>query len=191
MATVYALVNSENGKAYVGQTWALPRRLSQHKNDHRRRITPLNASIAKHGFGAFEVLKLKDGIEDQPTLDWVEKFWINTFGSYQRGVGYNLREGGHGGGRHSEETKAKISLAKKGTRSRLGAKLSDETKAKIAASHRGLKASEETRRKLSVLKTGTKKSPETRAKMSKSRKAYLARTQDWKNRKRDAKGRFE
>ena len=191
MGTVYALANSESGKSYVGQTWDLPRRLSQHRNDYKRRITPLNAAINKHGFDSFEVTKLVDGIEDQCTLDYLERFWIKVFGSDRRGVGYNLRKGGLGGGRMSDETKRKISMAKMGNQNRLGAKLSDESKAKMAASARGRKHSEETKQKMSKARTGGKRSEETKTKMSKSRKDYLERNPDtWEHRDRDASGKF-
>jgi hypothetical protein len=63
----------------------------------------------------------------------------------------------------SEEQKRKISLSKKGQKTRLGAKLSAETKEKIAASRRG---------KSSWAK-GIPKSPEVREKISKAVSASI------------------
>ena len=58
--------------------------------------------------------------------------------------------------KHTEETKRKISIAKKGHKSKTGQKLSEETKRKISKSHMG--------------KKGAPISPETRKKMIEGRR---------------------
>lgn len=79
----------------------------------------------------------------------------------KRGIFYRW---GMLGKKHSPETRAKMTAARRGK------KHSAETKAKIAASHRGKKHSPETRAKMAASHRGKKHSPETKAKMSKTRK---------------------
>ena len=68
---------------------------------------------------------------------------------------------------HSEESKAKISAANKGKK---GKPLSEEHKAKISAANKGKPLSEETKAKLSASLKGREFSEETRAKLSAARK---------------------
>jgi len=63
----------------------------------------------------------------------------------------------------SEETKAKISAAKKG-------KLSTEVLAKMRAAHKGKKRTEETKAKISAANKGRKRSDEAKAKISAANK---------------------
>lgn len=74
------------------------------------------------------------------------------------------------GTKHSEETKAKMSLARKGI------KKSDDWKAKIGAAHKGMKRPEGTGEKISAAITGFKHSDETRAKMS---EYHTGRPKEW------------
>ena len=73
-----------------------------------------------------------------------------------------IPENGLDGGsvHHSDETRAKISA------SHIGMKPSEETRSKLSASRTGKKASVETKEKLSILGTGRKPSDETRSKIS-------------------------
>ena len=68
------------------------------------------------------------------------------------------------GMKHSDETKAKISVGNKGK------KLSDETKAKISVGNKGKKLSDETKAKMSAAHKGKKLSDETKAKLSAAHK---------------------
>ena len=78
---------------------------------------------------------------------------------------------------HSSETKAKMSVAKKGKTlspkviaDRTGKKLSPETKAKMSAASIGKKKSPEAIATTAAANTGKKRSPETKAKMSAAKK---------------------
>ena len=75
------------------------------------------------------------------------------------------------GRRHTPETKAKISEAKKGEKNpNYGKKLSPEHRAKLSEAHKGKKLSPEHRAKLSEAHKGKKLSPEHRDKLSKANK---------------------
>lgn len=71
-------------------------------------------------------------------------------------------------GRHSLESKLKMSLAKKGKPSSFkGKKMSDESKRKLSDSHKGKKHSKELSEKMSKIMTGRKLSDGAKAKFSK------------------------
>ena len=75
------------------------------------------------------------------------------------------------GGKLSEKTKAKMSLAKSGKNHPLfGKKLSEKTKAKISKANLGKSNSEDAKAKMSLSKLGKKCSEETKAKMYLSRR---------------------
>lgn len=111
-----------------------------------------------------------------------ETYWIQYFGKENL---VNLTEGGDGttGFKHSDETRLKISNAKKGHKLNLGRKHSENTLKKMSEAQKGnknnlgKKASNETRKKISQSNKGKKRSEETRKKISEGRKLY------WQNKK--------
>ena len=93
----------------------------------------------------------------------------------------NMTDGGEGmsGLEHSDETRRKMSKAKKNiseeTRrkmsdAQIGKKMSDESRRKMSNSQIGKKMSDETKRKISESRTGMKLSDETKRKMSEAMK---------------------
>jgi len=158
-----------------------------HSNNH------LQNAFDKYGPDSFEPHVLEEALEDM--LDIRERSWIVYYKSNQEKFGYNLSSGGFRGGRHSEESKTKIALARKGKplsteiRQKMsnaakgktglwmkGRKLPEETRSKMSDAHKGDKNhffgkhhSEKTKTKLSVSQMGKIISIETRLKMSKAR----------------------
>ena len=74
------------------------------------------------------------------------------------------------GFRHSPESRAKISLARLGNKSRLGVHASVETRAKLSAARTGQKHTADTCAKMSAAFKGRKFTPEWRAKLSAAKK---------------------
>ncbi len=155
------------GKGQRGRAYSVT-----HRNRHHKQIM---AKLHRNGF-AMEVRIVKSGMaEDAAFALEIERiaFW--------RGVGVklvNIAAGGIGasGRKFSEAERRALGERKRGNTYRLGAKLSDETKEKIAAAHRGRKLSSEHVAKMSDAARGYKNpffgkrhSPETSAKMSASR----------------------
>lgn len=172
MGVIYQITNKINGKIYVGKTkQKLDTRMTQHKYDSKNGSPGLGAAIAKYGWENFTV----EVIEVCPVkqLNEREKFWIAALNS-KAPNGYNLTDGGDGLVGCTQETRDKMSLAKKGKKRKPH---SSETRAKMSAkakgrpsSNKGKHLSEETRAKLSVSNTGKKHTSETRAKISASNK---------------------
>ena len=126
--TIY-LYAFPNGKCYVGQTWDFEKRCQQHKTDCKRGVhdNPIfQACYDKYGLPAPEVLYR--GIETQAELDRLEALCFDRFGSHYKNGGCNIKEAGSRG-RHSEETKAKMS------KSATGVWHSENTKTKISDAH--------------------------------------------------------
>ena len=131
-------------------------------------------AIQKYGWDNFihEIL-FDDLTKDEANQKEVEL--ISEYNSTNQNKGYNIELGGSGQGKHSLETRIKISQAKKGF------KFSEESKKKMSESQRainrkgennplyGTHRSKETKRKISEKATGRKHSNEAKQKMSKQR----------------------
>ena len=93
-----------------------------------------------------------------------EQFWLDWTKSYEVSVGYNLAPtaGNSLGVKHSEETKTRMSEAKK--------KMTPETKQRMRLNRLGKKHTEEQKDKISKGLIGRTHSEETKAKMSSSQK---------------------
>lgn len=169
-------MNKVNNKPYVGQTWrSLSERFIEHRKPSSKGCIKLSRAITKYGRDNFSI-ELLVSCKDQLSANAIENFWINTFHSIKNG--YNIRAGGSGG-KHSEETKKKLSLASIGKKkskeaveksrlARIGMKHSKEHKEKISKSLigntrcLGHKASDKTKLKQSIARTGINNANATR-----------------------------
>lgn len=133
-----------NGKKYVGKTECdLSKRQKEHKHHSKYKRTRLYNAIKKYGWDnlAWSVLEECDC---PAVLNEREVYWISHFSCLDHDSGYNLREGGTGG-RHSEETKQKISKSNSGENNGMygrsswnaGMKMSEEYKKKLSEAHKG------------------------------------------------------
>lgn len=155
---VYAISNRLDGKVYVGRStniqsrWRSHRFLltrGQHANPH------LQAAWKKYGEGAFEFTVLEE-VLDESTLPDRESHHIAALDSCAAAKGYNLKHPDDCGiVRHSEATKARMSLAQRNR--------DPEINKKIGLAHKGRVPSASTRDKLRVLLAGKPWSPARRA----------------------------
>lgn len=184
---IYCILNTANGKRYVGQSINIQTRktihfwklnLGRHENEHLQR------SFTKYGGESFEFRVLEETSEDM--LDVRECAWIQHYQTLDEGFGYNLDSGGrlthtrsaetrrkigdgHRGKSVSEETRAKLRA------SHLGKPMPESMRAKLLASNLGRPMSETTRAKLRISRLGKKATDAARQKMSVARLAYVAR----------------
>ena len=104
-------------------------------------------AYTKYGKENFTYDVICSGIENQKTLNFIEQFWIKVM-DCRVPNGYNIEHGGTTFG-----------------------KMSDETKAKIGAAHKGKTISAESKEKMRLAKLGKKQSPEHVAKTVKALKS--------------------
>lgn len=113
MIGIYKLI-SPSGKVYIGQSWNIEHRLYEYENLKCKHQPKLLASLLKHGFKnhQFNVLhKCRKNV----TQLWLDKLEIKHIKNHKL-VGHqmlNIKDGGSRG-KHSNETKLKISKLMKG-----------------------------------------------------------------------------
>ena len=147
---------SPSNKKYIGITSQSPRERWQNGLGYRGNVHFTNA-IKKYGWDNFEHIILFEGLSKEEA-EIMEQCYIALYDTMNDEKGYNKTEGGSGtvgyqwtnedreirrnkysgegnpfyGKQHSEETKQKISEAKRGT------KLSEEHKRKISENHKDI-----------------------------------------------------
>ncbi len=148
---VYKATNKINGKIYIGQTVkSLDIRISGHITDalSKRDDIYFHKAIRKYGKKNFkwEIIAQCNSREE---LDRAEIVIIKKYNTFENG--YNLNCGGEGnaGFEHTEETKQRMSKAKKGKNNpNYGKHLTEETRRKISITKKGRVCSEETKKKI-------------------------------------------
>jgi len=149
---VYKISNMKNLRVYIGiTTQKLLIRWAQHKrvSAGNKKLRSLHFDIKKYGKENFTIEAIET-CSSRKVLNSREKFWIKKLDSFNNG--YNLTTGGGRNFKMSEDTKRKISIAKKG-------KMSKEQRASIK------KATKNNKNFLGYKHTDT-----TKKEMSKNRK---------------------
>lgn len=164
---IYMIQNKVNNKMYIGQAVDIEDRWGEHRRGLRggyHHNKHLQNSWKRDGEENFEFTVLLEC--EESNLNMYEEYYIFELMTYDPRVGYNKDYGGKSG-RPTEETKRKLSEARKGEKHHMyGKQLSEEAKRKMSESHKGRQFSEETRRKLSEAKKGKHRSDETKRKIS-------------------------
>ncbi len=183
MIDIYVHTCRVTGKRYVGQSCSgMEYRWKGHCGDAGKRNLAFANAIRKHGPESFEHRLLMQ-CETQDEADDMEDFFIQELKTMAPN-GYNLRGGGKNGYRHSEETRRKMSAARKGR------KLSEEHRRNLSAARKGQKGqkgrklSEEHRRNISDSLKGRKLPPfsaEHRQNMSAAAKLRAAKKRQSRN----------
>lgn len=182
---IYLIRNTVNGHAYIGQTRkTVERRWKAHLSDAQRidKLIPLYCAIRKHGPDVFTVRTLTTA-RDQTSLDLKERILIRAYCAMNSKIGYNCRAGGEAGGSLSDETRARISAAKRGKKqspeanekrslTQRGRKQSPEWVEKRASRRRGKPVSPAELKRLQLINVGRKATPEH---VEKNRQASLGR----------------
>lgn len=107
---VYAHINKLNGKIYFGQTTNIKQRWSSNGRQYKRKTvkqTHFYNSIIKYRWNNFYHIIIEQNLSHEKA-DLLESYLIKTFDTQNTKLGYNLKSGGSHG-KHTEETKRKIS----------------------------------------------------------------------------------
>lgn len=136
MGLIYKIANDVNDKVYVGQTLqTLKNRIKGHKFDSKIKPYPIYRAIRKYGWKHFFFEILEDNIPLEK-LNERELYWTNKLNAL-RPHGYSL-VAGQNGRIVSEESKRKMSIARKGKNHPLyGKHHSKETKRKLSEAKQG------------------------------------------------------
>jgi group I intron endonuclease len=162
MQGIYQIKNVITGKVYVGSSSGIKGRWSNHKSDLSRGVhdnSMLQRSYNKHGFEAFE-FSILETVSNEADLIEREQHWIDCLQAANRDHGYNLSPlaGSTRGRKHTEESKRKMSEAKKGQPSAMkGKQHTDDAKRLMSLAKKGKdtwmkgkKHTEESKRKSSL-----------------------------------------
>jgi len=176
--SIYKVVNTVNGKVYIGFDSQWPRRMNDHIHAAERGSQNLlHRAIRAHGLDAFAWEVICQSKNGKHLLQEMEPYFIREYNSFhQNKQGYNMTLGGEGtlGYKVTDEAKKKMSVAKRGK------KLSPEhvekreqsraiTRAIAKANDpnygKGRRVSPETIEKIKLSNAGRKHSPETKEKI--------------------------
>lgn len=118
MYTIYKSTNKKSGKSYIGIDINWPKRKIAHKSAVTKgSLLVFHNAMRSYGVDCFEWEVLEVGEEYEYGLKEREPYFIQEHNThYLKGNGYNMTDGGEGtfGWVPSDETKRKISEAKKG-----------------------------------------------------------------------------
>lgn len=163
LSGIYKFINRTNGKMYIGSAVSLANRKKNHLielrlNRHHNRY--LQAAWNKYGSEniAFEVMEYCD----RSDLINREQLWITWTRCFDRQFGYNLSPTASSplGVRHSDETRAKASKARKGKAH------SEEWNRNVSIALKGMKASDSARQNISKALKGRSLTEEHRSNIS-------------------------
>ncbi len=140
MPVIYKIQSPTNA-VYIGQTNNLGQRLSSHKNGRYglRKDNAVNCSIKEHGLDSHKIEVVQDLPKDVPkeVVDRFEQFYIDIY----RDCGFLMMNIRDVSGKHAESTKKLISAANKGIKNgqKFGFRHSDESKKKMSMTRKGKK----------------------------------------------------
>jgi group I intron endonuclease len=179
-------VTSPSGKVYIGQSWDINNRKAKYKAGLCKGQRKLNNSFLKYGFNKhrFEVVHELPEDVTQEIIDTYEILYWDLYRSCGIEM-MNIKEPGRGGklsqgtkeklskakkGKpswskgtkglfsHSAESRAKMSIVRKGKQPCLGYRHTDEAKKNMSEAHKGIQRSAEWRENLSKGLLGKSKS---------------------------------
>lgn len=111
---VYKHTNKNNGKVYIGMTCQNAE--DRWKNGHGYHNQHFNNAIEKYGWANFSHEVIAENLSKEDACE-LERILIKAYDATDPSKGYNQSLGGDGGGmykkHHSEETKKRISQARK------------------------------------------------------------------------------
>lgn len=127
---IYALINKNNGKLYVGQSNDIEKRYRQHKHDAKHRTSLIHRVMRAEGIDSFELMIIE--VCNEGMLEKLEDYYIRKLNTLVPN-GYNeiIRTRHNRGWKHDEYAKELIRRTKMGYLNPMyGKKLSEEHRQK-------------------------------------------------------------
>ena len=148
-------ITSPSKKVYIGQSIDIQKRFKQYKSLYKSKgQIALHNSFVKYGIDKHKFEVLSECEESE--LNDKERYYQDVFSVIgKNGLNCKLTKSSDRNGKHSEETKIKMSEAKKGK------KMPEDSKKKLSESRKGIIFSKEHKLKMSISSKGKKKSKET------------------------------
>jgi len=129
-------ITSPNGKVYIGQSVDIEKRFKVYKRLSCKSQTILYRSFIKYGVENHKFEIIIECLESE--LNELERYYQDLYSAIGlKGLNCKLTKTDSLKGRHSEETKKKLSIALKGKKT--GRKMSEENKRKISERSKGNK----------------------------------------------------
>lgn len=158
-------ITSPGGKIYIGQTTNFSKRKNYYKNGSKPYQVRIYNSLQKHGYDAHSIEFIEECLAEK--LNERERYWQDFYEVIgENGLNCRLTETNDKSGFLSEESKAKMSEARKG-------RIFDQNwidKLRIAATNK--KHTIETKIKMSESAKGKKKTAEHISKLPQNQKGY-------------------
>lgn len=159
-------ITSPSGKIYIGQSVDIRRRLKEYKKLKSYKQPKLHRSFLKYGFDSHIVEIVEKCLIEE--LNDRERYYQDLFDCLHSGLNCYPTQSTDKSGKHSEETKKKLSIANSNP--------SDEVRLRKSKGQMGRPFTEEMRRKVSIAHTGRKYSAERLKQMSETSKNPSAET---------------
>lgn len=153
---IYAFINIENSKIYIGQASNMYRRYYEHKKMRDKGTSLLHRAFKKYGFNNFKLIILEKDIDDG-CISKRESFYIKNFDATNKEKGYNICPTGF-----STKGRKRPSQEMEGIKKHLKSLVGDKNY------FYGKTHSEESIAKMRKVKLGKKWTPEQRDKYLKS-----------------------
>lgn len=167
---IYCITCKVNGKVYIGQTVNFNLRMKEYKGLKCKTQPLIYNALKKHRVENFLYEIIDTGVSKED-LNELECYHMSLSDSRNKEYGYNTREGGSFG-KHSEETKRKMSESAKGNTRNIGYKHTEEAKKNMAKSqighkgwNKGVARTEEFKKNISEKMKGRKASEEAKKNM--------------------------
>jgi len=141
MIGIYKITNP-NGLVYIGQTIDYEKRIYSYSRNNCKDQRALYNSLVKYGYNRHKVELIKECAISE--LSDFERYYQEFYNSVECGLNCVYVTSSDKSGKVSDETKQRMSIAKKGI------VFSDEHKLKLSNAKKGSKQSEESKRKKSV-----------------------------------------
>ncbi len=175
---IYQILNTANGKVYIGSSATIEDRWNDHKGKLSRGAhgnTHLQNAYNKYSSDSFEYFMIEFCCPIKEMLLEKEQFWMDALKVIEKGYNINPVAGSCLGAKRTQESKDRMSKAQSGEKHRLyGKTQSEETKKKISDAIKGEKHRLYGKPKEDHPNYGRKWTEETKQKMSKSRRGQIA-----------------